>query len=96
VTAHMVDAELDAGDIVLQRPVPVGPRETTTDLFHRTLAPFGPITVDGLALIAAGKTGWVPQDRSKAGFFPKRSEEDSRTDWTWPAMRPQSLIDADR
>jgi methionyl-tRNA formyltransferase len=94
VTAHMMDAELDAGDIVLQRPVPVGPRDTTTDLFHKTLALFGPITVDGLALIAAGKTGWAPQDRSKASFFHKRSEEDSRIDWTWTAEELDRLIRA--
>ena len=75
VTAHMMDAELDAGDIVLQRSVPVGPRDTTTDLFHKTLDLFGPITVDeSSTLIASGRTDWTPQDRSKASFFHKRSD----------------------
>jgi hypothetical protein len=32
VTAHMMDDDLDAGDIVLQRAAPVGPRDTATDL----------------------------------------------------------------
>lgn len=36
VTAHRMDGELDAGDILLQRSVPVGPDDTATDLFHRT------------------------------------------------------------
>lgn len=94
VTAHMMDGELDAGDIVLQRSVPVGPRDTTADLFHKTLALFGPITVDGLALIADGKTDRVPQDRSKASFFHKRSDEDSRIDWTWTAEELDRLIRA--
>lgn len=94
VTAHMMDAELDAGDIVLQRAVPVGDRDTTTDLFHRTLALFGPITVDGLDLIASGRTDWTPQDRSKASFFHKRAEEDSRIDWTWPAEDLDRLVRA--
>ncbi|MEU0560835.1 methionyl-tRNA formyltransferase [Dactylosporangium sp. NPDC006015] len=94
VTAHMMDAELDAGDIVLQRAVPVGDRDTTTDLFHKTLALFGPITVDGLDLIAAGRTDWTPQDRSKASFFHKRAEEDSRIDWTWPAEDLDRLVRA--
>ncbi|WP_432906235.1 methionyl-tRNA formyltransferase [Micromonospora matsumotoense] len=94
VTAHMMDAELDAGNVVLQRSVPVGPRDTTTDLFHKTLELFGPITVDGLALIASGKTDWTPQDRSKASFFHKRSDEDNRIDWTWSAEELDRLIRA--
>lgn len=94
VTAHMMDDDLDAGDIVLQRAVPVGPRDTSTDLFHKTLELFGPITVDGLALIASGRTDWVRQDRSKASFFHKRSIEDSRIDWTWPAEDLDRLVRA--
>ncbi|WKU05600.1 methionyl-tRNA formyltransferase [Micromonospora sp. HUAS LYJ1] len=94
VTAHMMDAELDAGNVVLQRSVPVGPRDTTTDLFYKTLELFGPITVDGLALIASGRTDWTPQDRSKASFFHKRSDEDNRIDWTWSAEELDRLIRA--
>ncbi|MFG1837155.1 methionyl-tRNA formyltransferase [Micromonospora sp. NPDC049175] len=94
VTAHMMDAELDAGNVVLQRSVPVGPRDTTTDLFHKTLELFGPITVDGLALIASGRTDWTPQDRSKASFFHKRSDEDNRIDWTWSAEELDRLVRA--
>jgi methionyl-tRNA formyltransferase len=94
VTAHMMDETLDAGPIVLQRSVPVGPRDTTADLFHKTLELFGPITVDGLAAIAAGRTDFVPQDRSKASFFHKRSEEDIRIDWTWSAEELDRLVRA--
>jgi methionyl-tRNA formyltransferase len=94
VTAHMMDDELDAGDIVLQRAVPVGPTDTTTDLFHRTLELFGPITIDGLALIESGQTSWTPQDRSRASFFHKRSVEDSRINWDWPAEDLERLVRA--
>ncbi|MGH3913418.1 MAG: methionyl-tRNA formyltransferase [Pseudonocardiaceae bacterium] len=94
VTAHLMNAELDAGDIVLQRSVPVGPTDTTTDLFHKTIDLIGPITVDALALIASGRTDWTKQDRSQASFFHKRSIEDSRIDWTWPAADIDRLIRA--
>ncbi|AHH94937.1 methionyl-tRNA formyltransferase [Kutzneria viridogrisea] len=94
VTAHMMDEVLDAGDIVLQRSVPVGPTDTTTDLFHKTVDLIGPITVDALDLIAQGRTDWTPQDRSKASFFHKRSIEDSRIDWTWTAEEIERLVRA--
>jgi methionyl-tRNA formyltransferase len=94
VTAHLMTAEMDAGDILLQRAVDIGERDTATDLFHKTLALFGPITVDGLALIASGRTDWTPQNRTQASFFHKRSEEDSRIDWTWPAEDLDRLVRA--
>ncbi|GAB1692293.1 methionyl-tRNA formyltransferase [Krasilnikovia sp. M28-CT-15] len=94
VTAHMMDATLDAGPIVLQRSVPVEARDTTADLFQKTLALFGPITVEGLAEIASGRTDFTPQDRSKASFFHKRSEEDIRIDWNWSAEELDRLVRA--
>ncbi|GEL20828.1 methionyl-tRNA formyltransferase [Pseudonocardia asaccharolytica] len=94
VTAHLMDAELDAGAIVMQRAVPVGPRDTATDLFHHTLELFGPITVEGLDLLASGRTDWLPQDRSRASFFHKRSIEDSRIDWNWSARDIANLVRA--
>ncbi|MFC8285550.1 methionyl-tRNA formyltransferase [Streptomyces cyaneofuscatus] len=94
VTAHLMDEELDAGDIVIQRSVAVGPTDTTTDLFHRTVDLIAPVTTEALALIASGQTVFTRQDRSKASFFHKRAEEDIRIDWTWPAEDLERLIRA--
>jgi methionyl-tRNA formyltransferase len=94
VTAHRMNAELDAGDIVLQRAVPVGPQDTATDLFHRTVDLIGPIVTEALDLIASDRARWTPQDRSRASFFHKRSIEDSRIDWTWPAEDLERLVRA--
>ena len=94
VTAHMMDEDLDAGDIVLQWAVPVEHTDTTTDLFHKTVKLFGPIAVEGLAILESGQNGFLPQDRSKASFFHKRSIEDSRIDWTWSAEELERLVRA--
>ncbi|MGW5231556.1 methionyl-tRNA formyltransferase, partial [Streptomyces nodosus] len=45
-------------------------------------------------LIAAGRTDFTRQDRSRASFFHKRSIEDSRIDWTWPAQDLERLVRA--
>ncbi|MFD3677113.1 methionyl-tRNA formyltransferase [Streptomyces sp. NPDC058613] len=94
VTAHMMDDELDAGDIVLQQSVAVGPTDTATDLFHKTVDLIGPVTVGALARIAAGERDFTKQDRSQASFFHKRAEEDIRIDWNWPADVLERLVRA--
>ncbi|KND43229.1 methionyl-tRNA formyltransferase [Streptomyces stelliscabiei] len=94
VTAHRMDGELDMGDVLLQRSVPVGPKDTATDLFHRTVDLIGPLVTDSLELIASGEAVWTPQDRSRSSFFHKRSLEDSRIDWTWPAEDLERFVRA--
>jgi methionyl-tRNA formyltransferase len=89
-----MDPELDAGEILLQRSVAVGPADTATDLFHRTVGLIGPIVTESLDLIASGQARWQPQDRAQASFFHKRSIEDSRIDWTWSAEELERLIRA--
>lgn len=94
VTAHMMNDELDAGDIVRQEAVAVGPTDTATDLFHKTVDLIAPVTIGALDLIASGQTEFTQQDRSRASFFHKRSIEDSRIDWTWPAEDLERLVRA--
>ncbi|MFF4591810.1 methionyl-tRNA formyltransferase [Amycolatopsis sp. NPDC001319] len=94
VTAHLMNAELDAGDIVVQRAVPVGPKDTTTDLFHRTVDLIEPIVTEALSLIGTGTVVPIAQDRSKASFFHKRAPRDSLIDWTWPAPDIERLVRA--
>ncbi|MFF4454066.1 methionyl-tRNA formyltransferase [Streptomyces goshikiensis] len=94
VTAHLMDEVLDAGDIVVQQAVPVGPADTATDLFHKTVDLIAPVTVGALDLIASGHTEFTKQDRSQATFFHKRAEEDIRIDWNWPAEDLERLVRA--
>ena len=94
VTAHLMNEDLDAGDIVTQRAIPVGPTDTATDLFHRTVDLIAPVVAEALPRIASGEVTPIPQDRTKASFFHKRSIEDSRIDWTWPADILERLVRA--
>jgi methionyl-tRNA formyltransferase len=94
VTAHVMDERLDRGDIVLQWSVPVGPRDTATDMFHATVEMMGPITLEALTHLERGTGQRVPQDMTRANFFHKRSEEDSLIDWTWTAPDIVNLVRA--
>jgi methionyl-tRNA formyltransferase len=94
VTAHVMDERLDRGDIILQWSVPVGPRDTATDMFHATIEMMGPITLEALDHLENGTGQRLPQDLSQATFFHKRSVEDSLIDWTWPALDIVNLVRA--
>ncbi|MFD4442164.1 methionyl-tRNA formyltransferase [Nocardia sp. NPDC058519] len=94
VTAHMMNEDLDAGAVVVQHSVPVGPRDTGADLFHKTVDLIEPVVTEALALLADGQVTATEQDPAMASFFHKRSLEDSRIDWTWPAEDIERLIRA--
>jgi methionyl-tRNA formyltransferase len=94
LTAHLMKEDLDAGDIVVQQAIPVENTDTATTLFHRTVALIRPVTLNALSRIASGRTDWAKQDRAKATFFHKRSIEDRRIDWTWPAETLERLVRA--
>lgn len=94
VTVHFMNEEFDLGDIVVQKTVDVGEEDTVTDLFHKTLDLFAPAVLESLDLIGSGRTEWTKQDPAQATFFHKRSLEDSRIDWTWPARDIVNLVRA--
>ncbi|MEV0390662.1 methionyl-tRNA formyltransferase [Nonomuraea sp. NPDC050643] len=94
VTVHFMNEDFDLGDIVVQRRVPVEDDDTVTDLFHKTIELFAPMTLEAIDLIDSGRTDWVKQDPAQATFFHKRSVEDSRISWTWPARDIANLVRA--
>jgi methionyl-tRNA formyltransferase len=94
VTAHVMNAEFDAGDVLVQRSTPVTDDDTVVDLFDRTLAMFGPITVEALELVASGRAAPTPQDRGAASYFHRRSDEENRIDFSWPARDIFNLVRA--
>lgn len=94
VTAHLMDEGLDTGPIIAQQSVPVGPHDRTVDLFHRTLELIDPLVLRALEMVERGETAGIPQDPANASYFHKRTERDSRIDWTWPPEAIERLIRA--
>jgi len=85
LTAHLMDGDLDTGDIVVQRAVEITPTSTGTSLVLDTLGLVPEVLDEALDRLEFGTVTAVPQDLSQRTFFHKRSERDSLVDWTWPA-----------
>ena len=94
VTAHLMDEGLDTGPIIAQQSVPVGPGDRTVDLFHRTLELIDPLVLRALDMIERGETAGIQQNPANASYFHKRTERDSRIDWSWPPEVIERLVRA--
>ncbi len=85
VTVMYVAEDLDAGDIILTRSIPLGEDETFGELHDRLAVLGADALCEVLDEFAAGTVHAVPQDASKVTFAPSISKEECQIDWTLPA-----------
>jgi methionyl-tRNA formyltransferase len=94
LTAHLMDAELDTGDILVQRAVEITPESTGTSLVLDTVDLVPEVLEEALDQLEFGTATPLPQDLSQRTFFHKRSDRDSLVDWTWPAADIERFVRA--
>lgn len=93
-TIMEVVREVDAGPVVAQAPVAIGPLDTTGVLTERIAKAGGALLEDVLPRWMAGAMTSIPQDASEATFAPKLSKEDGRVDWSQSAATIDRAIRA--
>lgn len=81
VTIMRMVEEMDAGPIILQKPEPIGPRQTASELGERLAEVGAQALMEALSLLAAGRSREVEQDPQAATFAPKVDREMARVDW---------------
>ncbi len=93
-TLHHMVARADAGDIVAQRAVPITDDDTALTLY-RKVVPLGASLIRQFhPLIVAGTAPRRPQDLTQGSYFGRRTPDDGRIDWHWPARRIFNLVRA--
>lgn len=94
VTLHHMVRKADAGDIVGQKRVSIGPMDTASTLYGK-LCEAAVELLDGiLPLMIEGKAPRIPQDLTLGSYFGGRRPEDGRIDWRWGADRIFNLVRA--
>jgi methionyl-tRNA formyltransferase len=93
-TLHHMVKSADAGDIVDQEAVPIGPDDTAFDVFNKVTVAARQVLERQLDAIKAGTAPRIRQDESQATYFGGRKPEDGRIDWTQSAERIYNLIRA--
>jgi methionyl-tRNA formyltransferase len=94
VTVQWMSADMDAGDILLQREVAIADEEDFGSLHDRLAALGAEATVESVALIRRGMAPRVPQDHEQATCAPAIQRQDLLVDWTRPAEEVARLVRA--
>lgn len=82
VTIMRTVKAVDAGDILLQRSVAVGKKETAGELFARLALLGGELIVEAIGLVKSGNAVFIPQDESKATHCKMISKADGNIDFS--------------
>jgi methionyl-tRNA formyltransferase len=93
-TLHEMVEKPDAGRIVDQEAVPIGPDDLAVDVFGKVSGAAGRVLARSLPGLVAGTAALKAQDPSKGSYFGGRRAEDGRIDWSQPAKRIHDLVRA--
>ncbi len=91
-TTFFLRHEIDTGDILLQRRLPVGPEETAGDVHDRMMLAGAEVVLQTVQLIESGKYELQPQDAALATSAPKIHRDTCRIDWDQPVQRVHDFI----
>lgn len=94
VTIQKMSEELDRGDIILQKEVPIDEKETAGSLEEKLALAGKKLLAQALDDLEKGQATFVKQDESQATHAPKVEKEKALIDWLSSAYRIERLVRA--
>ena len=91
-TLHQMVAKPDAGGIVAQEAVPIGPEDTAAEVFGKVTEAAERVLAHALPGLIAGTARVTLQDLSLGGYYGGRKPEDGRIDWSKSAREVHDLV----
>ena len=91
---HIMEAKPDAGDIVGQSAVNIGPDETATDVFGKVSEAAVNVIKEVLPSLTQGKVPRKPNDLEKGSYFGGRKPSDGQIHWNQNAAQVHNLVRA--
>lgn len=94
MTLHHMVPRADAGDIVAQAKVAISPEDTALTVYHKLAAATVEVLCGTWPALRQGRAPRVAQDESLATYVGRRTPQDGRFEWSWPAGRIHNLVRA--
>ena len=93
-TLHIMEAKPDAGDIVGQAAVNIGPDETATDVFGKVSQAAVSVITQVLPSLIQGIVPRVPNNLQNGSYFGGRKPADGQIDWNQRVKQVHDLVRA--
>jgi len=94
ITIHYASEKMDAGDIILQKELPLSPNDTYGTLGERLFREGTPLLLEAIRLIKEGRAPSLPQREEEATYAPLLRGDDFKIDWHSSAEQIERLIRA--
>ena len=94
MTLHRMVKSADAGAIVAQEGIEIGPRDTAEQAFRKVLPCARRVLAASIDALLSGTAVEVAQDDTQATYFGGRKPEDGRINWTQSSRQIFNLIRA--
>lgn len=92
VTIMRTVKAVDAGDILLQKRVKIGEKETTGELFDRLAQVGGEAITEAIGLLDSGRAKFIPQDESLATHCSMITKADGEIDFSKSAKELDCFV----
>jgi methionyl-tRNA formyltransferase len=93
-TLHEMVEKPDAGRIVDQQAVPIGPEETAVEVFRKIADAAEEVLKRNIQSLVKGTAVLKAQDLSAGSYFGRRGPRDGRIDWSKSAKEIHDLVRA--
>lgn len=93
-TLHMMEVKPDAGDIVGQSAVSIGPNETATDVFAKVSQAAITVINQALPELVQGRIPRKPNNLAQGSYFGGRKPADGQILWHQTAQQVHNLVRA--
>lgn len=94
VTLFYMAEGMDAGDIVGQELISIGPDETAYEVYQKTKKASIALTLQNIKLLMKGEARRIPQNEHEASFTCPRIPDDGMINWNLGAREIHNLIRA--
>jgi len=94
MTLHRMVKQADAGAVVDQEGVDIGPRDTAEQAFRKVMPCARRVLARQIDALLAGTAKETPQDDAQANYFGGRTPEDGRINWAQTSGQIFNLIRA--
>lgn len=92
ITAQKVVYEMDAGDVILQEAVEIGPNDTAGDLEPRLSEVAGNLLIKILDAYEKSAISYSPQRKESVTYAPRLKKKDGLINWNQPAEKIHDFI----